>query len=146
MKDFLSWLYFSGSFEVLWTWTLIHTTWTLQYLSERILFLRLTEVLICGPYFFSGPYSMAENYQPVSLLSMVSKVFEKRVNNRLMHPSENGFRSSWSTADPLIMVYDGIAGLLIGLGLLELLTINLTLIFKAFFGMLVFFKSCEVQI
>ena len=32
-----------------------------------------------------GKRSTAKNYRPVSLLSLVSKVFEKLVNNRLVH-------------------------------------------------------------
>ena len=46
--------------------------------------------------------STAKNYRPVSLLSVVSKVFEKLVNNRIVHHLEkcglfsdfqHGFRS-----------------------------------------------------
>ena len=62
--------------------------------------------------------STAKNYPPVSLLSMVSKVFEKLVNNRIVDHLEKcglfsdfqySFRSSRSTADFLTVVYDGIA-------------------------------------
>ena len=61
--------------------------------------------------------STAKNYRPVSLLSVVSKVFEKLVNNRIVDPLENcglfsgfqyGFRSSRSTADLLKVVSDRI--------------------------------------
>ena len=47
--------------------------------------------------------STAKNYHPVSLLSVVSKVFEKLVNNRIVHHLEKcdlfsdfqyGFKSS----------------------------------------------------
>ena len=47
--------------------------------------------------------STAKNYHPVSLLSVVSKVFEKLVNNRMVHHLEKcdlfsdfqyGFKSS----------------------------------------------------
>ena len=64
-----------------------------------------------------GEKSTAKNYCPVSLLSMVRKVFEKRLNNRIVdHPEECGFfsdfqysfRSSWSTADFLRVVSDRI--------------------------------------
>ena len=56
-------------------------------------------------------------YSPVSLLSVVSKVFEKPVNSRIVdHPEkclfcdfQFGFRSSWSTADLLTVVSDRIA-------------------------------------
>ena len=54
-----------------------------------------------------GERSTAKNYRPVSLLSVVSKVFEKLVNNRIVDHLEEcglfyfqyGFRSSQSTAD-----------------------------------------------
>ena len=60
----------------------------------------------------------AKNCHPVSLLSMVSKVFEKLVNNRIVDHLEKrglfsdfqyGFRSSRSTADLLTVVSDRIA-------------------------------------
>ena len=65
-----------------------------------------------------GVRSTAENYRPVSLLSVVSKVFEKLVNNRIVdHLEKCGlfsdfqyvFRSSQSTADLLTVVSDRIA-------------------------------------
>ena len=54
-----------------------------------------------------GERSTAKNYCPVSLLSVVSKVFQKLVNNRVVDQLEKcehfqyGFRSSQSTADLL---------------------------------------------
>ena len=65
-----------------------------------------------------GERSTAKNYRPVSLLSVVSKVFEKLVNNRIADHLEKcgffsdfqyGFRSSQSTADLLKAVSDRIA-------------------------------------
>ena len=65
-----------------------------------------------------GERSTAKDYHPVSLLSVVSKVFEKLVNNRIVNHVENcglfsdfqyGFRSSRSTADLLAVVSDRIA-------------------------------------
>ena len=62
--------------------------------------------------------STAENYCPVSLLSVVSEVFEKLVNNRIVDHLKTssiffyfqyGFRSSQSTADLLTVVSDRIA-------------------------------------
>ena len=64
-----------------------------------------------------GERSTAKNYCPVSLLSVVSKVFEKLVNNRIVDRLEKcglfsdfqyGFRSSLSTADLLTVVSDRI--------------------------------------
>ena len=61
----------------------------------------------------------AKIYCPVSLLSVVSKVFEKLVNNKIVDHLEKcglfsdfqyGFRSSQSTADLLTNVSDRIAG------------------------------------
>ena len=65
-----------------------------------------------------GERSTAKNCHPVSLLSVVSKVFEKLVNNRIVdHTEKYGhfsdfqyiFRSSQSTADVLTVVSDKIA-------------------------------------
>ena len=62
--------------------------------------------------------STTKNYYPVSLLSMVSKVFEKLANNGIVYHLEKcglffdfqyGFRSSQSTADLLTVVSDRIA-------------------------------------
>ena len=56
---------------------------------------------------------MTENYRPVSLLFVVSKVFEKLVNNRLpeiiLFYFHYGSRSSRSTADHLALLYNKIA-------------------------------------
>ena len=66
-----------------------------------------------------GARSTAKNYCPAGLLSVVSKVFEKLVNNRIVdHPEkfglfsdfQYGFRSSQSTADLLTVVSDTISG------------------------------------
>ena len=65
-----------------------------------------------------GERSTAKNYRPVSLLSVVSKVFEKLINNRIVDNLEKyalfpdfqcGFRSSRSTANLLRVVSDRIA-------------------------------------
>ena len=57
-------------------------------MSERVLFSRLLEGLTVVLVFKNvGERSAAENYRPVSRLSVVSKVFEKLVNNRIVdHP------------------------------------------------------------
>ena len=63
--------------------------------------------------------STAKNYCPISLLSLISKVFEKLVNNRIVDHLEKfglfsdfqyGFRSSQLTANLLTVVSDRIAG------------------------------------
>ena len=62
--------------------------------------------------------STAKNYRPFSILSVISKVFETLVNNRIVDHLEKcglfsdfqyGFRSSQSTADLLTVVSDRIA-------------------------------------
>ena len=66
----------------------------------------------------AGKRSGATNYRPASLLSVVSKVFEKLVNNGivdhlghcgLFSHFQYGFRSSRSSADLLTVVSDRIA-------------------------------------
>ena len=76
-----------------------------------------------------GERSTAENYRPVSLLSVVSKVFGKLVNNRIVDHLEKcslfsdfqyGFKSSRSTADLLTVVSDRIARAFNRSGVVEL--------------------------
>ena len=57
-------------------------------MSERVLFPRLLEGLIVPVFKNVGERSTAKNYRPVSLLSVVSKVFEKPVNNRIVDQLE----------------------------------------------------------
>ena len=70
--------------------------------------------------------STAKNYNPLSLLPVVSKVFENRLVDHvekcdLFSDFQYCFRSSGSTADVLTVVsYRILTGLLTGLGLLEL--------------------------
>ena len=82
-------------------------------MSEGVLFSRLLERLIGGPC-----KGTASNYRPINLLSVVSKVFEKLVNNRIVGHLEkcdlfsdfqHGFKSSQSTVDLLTVVSDRIA-------------------------------------
>ena len=64
-----------------------------------------------------GERSTAKNYCPISLLSVVSRVFEKLASNSIVDHLEKcglfsdfqyGFRSSPSTADLLTVVSDRI--------------------------------------
>ena len=78
----------------------------------------------------NGERSTAKNYRLVSFFSVVSKVFEKLVNNRIDEHLEKcdlfsdfqyDFTSSRSTADLLTVLYMiELLGLLTVLGLLEL--------------------------
>ena len=98
---------------------LIHTSWTLQCVSEGILFSWLFKVSSVVPVSKDvGERSTAKNYPTVSLLSVVSKVFEKLVNNRIVDYLEKcglfsdflyGFRPLQSTTDLLTVVFDKIA-------------------------------------
>ena len=77
-------------------------------MSEIVLFFRLLEGLICDPCIFRYVWERctAKNYHPISLLFVVSKVFEKLVNKRIVdHLEKCGLE---------------LLGLLTGLGLLEL--------------------------
>ena len=77
------------------------------------------KVLSVIPVFESvGERSATKNYRPVSILPVVSKVFEKLVNNRIVDHLEKcglfsdfqySFRSSRSTADLLKVISDRIA-------------------------------------
>ena len=100
-----------------------------------------------------GERSTTKNYHPVSLLSVVSKVFEKLVNNRIVDHLEKcglfsdfqyGFRSSWSTADLLTVVSDRIAGAFNRSGATQAVALD---IYKAFtdFDMLVFFANWSLM-
>ena len=85
-----------------------------------------------------GERYTAKNYRPVSLLSVVSKVFEKLVNNRIVDHLEKcglfsdfqyGFRSSRSTADLLTVVSDRIARAFNRSGAIQAATLDIS---KAF--------------
>ena len=76
-----------------------------------------------------GERPTAKSYSPVSLLSVVSEVFEKLLNNRFVDHLEKcglfsdfqyGFKSSPSTADLLTVILIELLGLLTGLGLFKL--------------------------
>ena len=88
-------------------------------MSERVLFFRFLEGLIVGRCIKNaGERSTAKTYCPVSLLFLVSKVFYKLENIRIVGHLEKcgpfsdfqyGFRSSQSTSDLLRVVSDRIA-------------------------------------
>ena len=78
---------------------------------------------------FKNVKERSKNWRPVSLLSVVNKVFEKLVSNKIVDHLEKsgffsdfryGFRSSRSTADLLTVVSDRIARAFNRSGLLEL--------------------------
>jgi hypothetical protein len=69
------------------------------------------------PVFKSGDRRLVENYRPISLLNVFSKIFEKIVHNRLttflninniISPSQFGFRKSHSTVHPLTLFTNSI--------------------------------------
>ena len=87
-------------------------------MSEGILFSRLLEDRICGPFIEEClGESKVKNYHPVSHLSEDGKIFEKLVDNRLVDllekcglisDSQHGFRSPQPIADLLTVVSDRI--------------------------------------
>ena len=99
-----------------------------------------------------GERSTAKNYRPVSLLSVVSKVFEKLVNNRIVdHLEKCGrfsdfqycFRSSRSTADLLTVVSDRIARAFNRSGATRAVALDISKALAGF-GMLVFFTNLSL--
>ena len=67
------------------------------------------------PIFKSGSKCSVENYRPISVLSIVSKIIERAVhdqvysfmlNNNYLSSSQSGFRSQFSTATTVIDVQD----------------------------------------
>ena len=85
-----------------------------------------------------GERSTAKNYRPVSLLSVVSEVFEKLVNNRIVDHLEKwglfsdiqyGFRSCRSTADLLTVVSDRIARAFNRSGATRAITLDISKVF-----------------
>ena len=103
-----------------------------------------------------GERSTAKNYYRVSLLSVVSKVFEKLVYNRIVDHLEKcglfsdfqyGFRSSRSTSDLVIVVCNRIARVFNSSGATRAVALD---IFKAFdrvwhAGLLNKFKSYGIS-
>ena len=98
-----------------------------------------------------GERSAAKNYCPVSLLSVVSKVFEKLVNNRIVDRLEKyglfsdfqySFRSCQSTADLLTVVSDRITRTFNRSGATRAVIYSRLL---TGFGMLVFFTNLSLM-
>ena len=90
--------------------------------------------------------STAKNHRPVSILSVVSKVFKNLVNNTLVDHFDKcsllsgfqyGFRSSRSTAELLTLVSDRIARAFNSSGALRAVPLYLRL--WTWFAMLIYF-------
>ena len=103
-----------------------------------------------------GQKSTAKNYRSVSLLSVVSKVFETLVNNRIVDDLEKcglfsdfqyGFRSSRSTADLLTVVSDRIARAFNRSGATRAVTLDISKAFDRVWhaGLLHKRKSCRIS-
>ena len=97
--------------------------------------------------------STAKNYCPVSLLSLVSKVFEKLVNSRTVdHLEKYGLFSDFQYGFSLLeqlrifsqLCLIELPGLLTGLGLLELWHLIYPRLLTGF-GMLVFFTNLSLM-
>ena len=94
-----------------------------------------------------GERSTAKNYRPVSLLSVVSKVFEKLLKNRnvdhlekcgLSSDFQYGFTSSQATEDPLTVASDRIAIAFNKSGATRVVALDISM---TGLGMLVFFRN-----
>ena len=100
-----------------------------------------------------GERSTAKNYPPVSLLSMISKVFEKLVNNSIVNHLEicgrfSDFQYGFGSSRQLLIFSQlyliESLGLLTGLGLLELWPLIYPRLLTGF-GMLVFFINLSLM-
>ena len=113
----------AGGFKKLLAWNFSHSSWTLQYVFEGALFSKLLEGFIGVPYIYLRMLGKGLQLKTTTLLVfflwLVNKVFEKLVNNRIVDYLEkrglfsdfqNGFKSSWSTADLLTVLSDRTAG------------------------------------
>ena len=87
-----------------------------------------------------GERFTAKNYRPVSFLSVVSKVFEKLENNRIIgHLEKCGLFSDFQYGFSQFCLIE-LLGLLTSLGLLELWHLIYPRLLTGF-GMLVFLKT-----
>ena len=100
-----------------------------------------------------GDRSTAKNYHPVSLFSVVSKVFEKLVKNRIVDHIEkcrlfSNFQYVLGLLDELLIISQlhliELLGLLTGLGLLELWHLVYPRLLTGF-GMLAFFTNLSLM-
>ena len=100
-----------------------------------------------------GKRSTAKNYHPISVLSVVSTVFEKLINNRIVDHLEKcghfsdfqyvlGFLDHFLTFSQLYLIE--LPGLLTGLGLLRLWHLIYPRLLTGF-GMLVFFTNLSLM-
>ena len=100
-----------------------------------------------------GERSTAKSYCPVSLLSVVCKVFEKLLNNRIIDHLEKcglfsdfqyGFRPSRSTANLLTVLSDRIVRAFNRSGATRAVTLDIARLLTGF-GMLVFFTNLSLM-
>ena len=102
------------------------------------------------------PLFKINNYHPVNLLSVFSKVFEKLVNNEIVDHLEKyglfsdfqyGFRSSRSTADLLTVVSDRIARAFNRSGATRAVALDISKTFDRVWhaGLLHKLKSCGIS-
>ena len=80
------------------------------YLSNKLKFRNISNII---PIFKSGEPSVASNYRPISLLSLVSKIMERIIHNHfidyllsnhLIAKCQFGFRPHSSTQEALLTV------------------------------------------
>ena len=84
---------------------------------KRSKFLLDCKIAILKPLYKKGSKTDPENYRPISLLLLVSKVIEKVIqnqteiflsNNKILHKYHSGFRKSFSTNSCLTLLTDKI--------------------------------------
>ena len=97
---------------------LLYLFHTLKYIASLVTTCRNRVFLLSVVCHLITTAPIAKHYPPVSLYSVVNKVFEKLVNNRIVDNLEKcghfsdfqyGFRSSQSSADLLTVISDRIA-------------------------------------
>ena len=122
-------------------------------MSEKSRFPDCWKVSLAVPVFKNiGKRSTAKNHRPVSLLSVVSKIFEKLVNNGIVDhlgkcgifsDFRYGFRSSRSTADLLTVVSDRIGRAFNRSGATQAVTLDIA---KAFLQGLACWSSSQTYV
>ena len=58
-----------------------------------------------SPLYKNGPQDDVNNYRPISILPVLSKVIEKHENN-LLHKTQSGFRTQHSCETALVHMID----------------------------------------
>ena len=80
-----------------------------------------TNIILIVPVFKSGDRIVPSNYRPISLTSVIIKVFERVIRKQIvtfliskghLHPTQHGFRGGHSCLSALLSVFDDVIQLL----------------------------------